>query len=75
MTKSAKSKAEERFAKIRRLDDQFHKEREATHRKSLEKTARLRALRLAKEASDAEEAAATEGPARGASAGKRKRSA
>ncbi len=65
MVKSAKSRAEEQFAAIRKKDRQALKEEEKALQERAEHVASLRALRLAKEADDkksaevaAEEAAA-----------------
>ncbi len=54
MLKSAKSKAEEQFAATQKKDNQALKEKENTWQQKMEHTARLRALRLAKEAADKE---------------------
>ncbi len=56
MRKSVKSKAEEMFTKVKQQDRKALKEREAAQQEITEKIARLRALRLAKEASDKEAA-------------------
>lgn len=55
MLKSAKSKAEEQFAATQKKDKQALKEKDKARQKSLDHTAKLRALRLAKEAADKEE--------------------
>ncbi len=62
MLKSAKSRAEERFAATQKKDKQVLKEREKIRQEKAEHVAGLRALRLAKEAADkqAEVAAAAE---------------
>jgi hypothetical protein len=62
MLTTTRSKAEERFAKVRHQETQALKEREKADKAINDKTARLRALRLAKEAADKEaaEAAAAE---------------
>ena len=52
MMKPAISKAEEQFAKIKKQDVKVLKGREKAKQERAKKTARLRALRLAKEASD-----------------------
>lgn len=52
MTPSARSKAEEKFSKIQQRDIEALKEREKADKASSEKTARLRALRVAKEEAD-----------------------
>ncbi len=54
MLKSVKSKAEEQFAATQKKDKQALKEKETAWRQKMEHTARLRALRLAKEAADKE---------------------
>jgi hypothetical protein len=56
MLTSTRSKAEERFAKARQQETQALKEREKADKAISDKTARLRALRLAKEAADKEAA-------------------
>ncbi len=61
MLKSAKSRAEERFAATQKKDKQALNEKEKARQEEAENVARLRALRLAKEAADkkaAEKAAA-----------------
>jgi hypothetical protein len=62
MTNPIRSKAEEKFAKIRQQDEDAIKERDRAQKELMEKTARLRALRMAKEAADkdAADAAAIE---------------
>jgi hypothetical protein len=52
MMNRARSKAEEKFAKIKQQDKKALKERKKAQLEITEKVARLRALRLAKEASD-----------------------
>jgi len=52
MKKPAISKAEEQFAKIKKQDATVLKGREKVKQEKAMKTARLRELRLAKEASD-----------------------
>ena len=68
MQKSALSKAEEKFAAIQKKDQQALSEREKARRKEAEHVAKLRGLRLAKEAADREAAeaaaAAAKSPAR-----------
>lgn len=58
MKKSAKSRAEEQFARIRNTqqDKQALKDREKAENEWTERVARLRGLRLAKEAADKEAA-------------------
>jgi hypothetical protein len=56
MQKSARSRADQKFAKSVQNDNSGAKERERADRVIREKTTRLRALRLAKEASDREAA-------------------
>ncbi len=61
MLKSVKSRAEEQFAATQKKDKQALKEKEKARQESAEHIARLRGLRLAKEAADkkaAEKAAA-----------------
>ena len=61
MLKSARSRAEERFAATQKKDKQALNEKEKARREIAEHMASLRALRLAKEAADkkaAEKAAA-----------------
>ncbi len=77
MSASARSKAEQKFANLTRKDTEARKERERAYNAGQEKTARLRALRLAKEAADkeaAEKEAANEelAAAKGPKATKRK---
>ncbi len=57
MSKSAKSTAEEKFAATQKKDEPFLNEKEKARLENAEKVARLRALRLAKEAADKEAAA------------------
>ncbi len=52
MLKSVKSRAEEKFAATQKKDKQALKEKETAWQQRMEHTARLRALRLAKEAAD-----------------------
>ena len=54
--KSLKSRAEEQFATIQKKDKRALEEWEKAQQEIAEKTARLKALRLAKEASDSEAA-------------------
>jgi len=56
MQRTARSKADEKFAKAVQQDKKAAKEREKADQVIRDKTARLRALRLAKEASDREAA-------------------
>ena len=61
MAKSARSRAEQHFTASQKKDKQDLKEREKAWQDKLDRTANLRALRLAKEAADkqaAEEATA-----------------
>ena len=51
----ARSKAEERYAQIRKREQGLNQEIDAAARERADKTARLRQLRLAKEAEDAAE--------------------
>jgi hypothetical protein len=55
MQKSAKSKAEQMFSASQKKADQFLKQKEKAWQELTEKTARLKARRLAKEAADAAE--------------------
>ncbi len=52
MLRSAKSKAEEQFAAIRKKDKQALKEKEKARLERAEQVGRLRTLRLAKEEAD-----------------------
>jgi hypothetical protein len=54
MLKTMKSKAEEQFAATQKKDKQVLKEKEYAWHQRMEHTAKLRALRLAKEAADKE---------------------
>ncbi len=54
MLKSVKSRAEEKFAATQKKDKQVLKEKETAWQQRMKHTARLRALRLAKEAADKE---------------------
>ncbi len=56
MLKSAKSRAEEHFTATQKKDKQILKEKEKARQEIAERVARLRALRLAKEAADKEAA-------------------
>ena len=56
MLKSVKSRAEEQFAASKKKEKQFLNEKEKARLESAKKVARLRALRLAKEAADKEAA-------------------
>ncbi len=58
MLKTAKSRAEEHFTATERKEKLALKEKEKALQERAEHTANLRALRLAKEAADAEKAAA-----------------
>ena len=58
MRKSVISRAEEQFAATQKKDKQPLKEKEKARQEMAEPVARLRALRLAKEAADKEAAAA-----------------
>ena len=52
MLKTVKSRAEEQFAATQKKDEQALKEKENAWQQRMEHTARLRALRLSKEAAD-----------------------
>ena len=52
MLQSVKSRAEEKFAATQKKDEQALKEKETAWQQKMEHTAKLRALRLAKEAAD-----------------------
>jgi hypothetical protein len=54
MRKSARSRAEELFTATQKKDKQILKEKEKAEQQMAERTAKLRALRLAKEAADKE---------------------
>ncbi len=54
MLQSVKSRAEEQFAATQKKDKQALKEKETAWQQGINHTARLRALRLAKEAADKE---------------------
>lgn len=56
MSKSARSRAEAQFAATQKKDDKILQEKEEARQKEADQTARLRALRLAKEAADREAA-------------------
>ena len=56
MLKSGRSRAEEQFAATQKKDKQALKEKEKARQESAEHVAKLRALRLAKEAADKEAA-------------------
>ncbi len=56
MVESVKSRAEEKFAAIQKKDQKALKEKEAALQERAEHVARLRDLRLAKEAADKETA-------------------
>ena len=55
MIKTLKSRAEEKFAPTQKKDEQALKEKENAWQQRMEHTARLRALRLTKEAADKED--------------------
>ena len=55
MMMTMKSRAEEKFAATQKKDKQALTEREKAWQQRMEHTARLRALRLAKEAADKED--------------------
>ena len=55
MFKTVKSKAEEQFAATQKKKKKALEEKETAWQRGLEHTARLRALRLAKEAADKED--------------------
>ena len=55
MLKTMKSKAEEQFAATQKKDEMVLKEKETAWQQRMEHTAKLRALRLAKEAADKED--------------------
>ena len=57
MADPARSRAEEKFAKLRPNEDDAIKARDKAHKELMDKTARLKALRMAKEAADKEAAA------------------
>jgi len=57
MLKSVKSRAEEQFAATQKKDKQVLKEKEKARQERADHVAGLKALRLAKEAADAETAA------------------
>ncbi|MCE2510128.1 MAG: hypothetical protein J4G10_04025 [Alphaproteobacteria bacterium] len=52
MLNTARSKAEEKFSKAKQQESQIQKERQKARTAMQEKTTRLRALRLAKDAAD-----------------------
>jgi len=56
MAKSAISRAEAQFAAIQKRDKQYFKEKDKANQELVERVAKLRALRLAKEAADKEAA-------------------
>ncbi len=56
MLKSVKSRAEQQFAATQKKDQQALKEKEKARRERADHVAKLRALRLAKEAADKEAA-------------------
>ncbi len=55
MMMTMKSRAEEKFSATQKKDKQVLKEKDTTWQQRMEHTARLRALRLAKEAADKED--------------------
>ena len=55
MLKSVKSRAEEQFAATQKKDEQAQKEKENAWQQRMKHSAKLRALRLAKEAADKED--------------------
>ncbi len=55
MLKTVKSRAEEQFAATQKKEKKALKEKDTAWQQGLERTARLRALRLAKEAADKED--------------------
>ncbi len=55
MLKTMKSKAEDQFTATQKKDGQALKEKDNAWQQRMEHTARLRALRLAKEAADKED--------------------
>jgi hypothetical protein len=55
MLKTVKSRAEEQFAATQKKEKQVLKEKKTAWQQRMEHTARLRALRLAKEAADKED--------------------
>jgi colicin import membrane protein len=59
MSKSSRSKAEEQFAATQKKAKQVQKEKERAWQERTEHMAKLRALRLAKEAADKEAAEGT----------------
>ncbi len=63
MYKSAKSRAEEQFAATQKKTKRALREKEKGRQERAEQTARLRALRLAKEAADKEAAEETDSKA------------
>ena len=60
MYKSIKSKAEEQFAATQKKEKRVLKEKEIARQERAEQVAKLRALRLAKEAADKEAAKASD---------------
>ena len=64
MLKSVKTKAEEQFAATQKKDKKVLKEKEKALQERAEHVARLRALRLAKEAADKKAAAENKKPSR-----------
>ncbi len=72
MRKSVKSRAEEQFTASKKKTDQTLKEKERAWQEIGEKTARLKALRLAKEAADREAAEAAAAAEKAATVGAKK---
>ncbi len=56
MSNAAKSKAEKQFAALQKKEDKVQQERDEVRQMEADHTARLRALRLAKEAAEKEAA-------------------
>lgn len=73
MRSSVKTSAEQRFAAAQKKNDQFLKQKEKNWQEMTDKTARLRALRLAKEAADNEAAEAAAAAAAEEKAAKKKK--
>jgi hypothetical protein len=67
----ARRKAQEKFAATKQRDADVRKDRDKALAASISKTARLKALRLAKEAADRETAAAAVKPAKKTAASRR----
>lgn len=60
MRKSTRTRAEQHFSSTQKKADQFLKQKEKAWQEMKDKTARLKALRLAKEAADKEAAEAAD---------------